>query len=234
MMKITKPTLWPRPCWILGYPRTGSSLACEILNRSGMFEPQFFEWFNHSKGKSLVATPWSAYNSSGQLFRRLPPYLKIHRSQFDVFFRDDDRGPIESSLPGLCYVLLRRRDLVAATVSYYIATETRTYRLGNPSEAERHRSVKIPVSVERVADSYRHIVWYDRSWDRFLAGRGHLSLYYEDLVADMEGVADRLFAHVGVTGVNVPKILGHVTSIPTGHPQEAEIRAVVQQIKDTV
>lgn len=102
------------PCWILTTGRTGSSFLMDCLNiafnrseKSGRLE-YFAEWFGH----------WHPRYES------LPRFAKVMRWHYTDRFFDEDKSFVELNLPKIRYILLRRRDVLAQTVSMYFAIRT--------------------------------------------------------------------------------------------------------------
>lgn len=175
-----------RPVWIVGYPRTGSVLLTSYLNATGMFDPPVDEWVRKDH-------------------KKLYPYSSVHGWHFRKCYNLSDKSHIEESLPSIRYIWLRRRDLVATTVSTFIARNTGVYCLKNKLAIEEHSAIPIEFKMRHIAphllELYLTICQRDHFWEHYLSeGDEVLKIHYEDRETDVQRVFD--FLHIKLKPVD--------------------------------
>lgn len=209
MLKIDRPP----PTWILGSPRVGSSYYISLLNSTEIFRPQFVEHFHNS----MWDEKWLRFS---------PRYNKVHAGVFHRRVCDVD---LEEKLPGIKYILLRRKDCVASAVSHYFSKKLNQFTV-----SAKDRDMVKTHEVEYDEDSILKLYHFHRKshvgWDEYLSTREYLEFDYEDLVDDPRGVVGRTLNYLGVSGeanLNDPQI-----QIKLRHPQKEEfirrIRALIE------
>lgn len=164
-----------RPVWIVANVRTGSHVLSGYLNGTGLFEPKFLEHFQNLIDKeSLIKGPIDPIID-------LPRYSVVHSHQFCNFFSIAEKPLIERHLPGIRYVWLRRRDLVASVVSLFIARMTNFFWTDSARSIEYH--AKIPVEYRpMLLDIYFITKMRDAFWSHYLSEQDeYLTVFYEDL-----------------------------------------------------
>lgn len=139
------------PCWILCTPRTGSSYLCEILNNLKYFPtydsiyPDLFN--NHSIG------PLKSDRSFGEwlrlytleLFQKYPPiYTKAINHQFNRILTLDLTVEI---LPNIKFIILKRRNVINHTSSYYMAKKLNQYHVYNSKMLNQYQKSKTNINT---------------------------------------------------------------------------------------
>lgn len=232
----------PKPCWILSHWRSGSYYLSGILNTSGCFSPCFDEWLRGGFGidEESWKRPWPKWQRIGETLTRdkmlqtLPAYLKIHPVSLYSMFSPQDREEIEYWLPGMRYILLRRKDFVATAVSFYIARHTDCWVAYTDREIERQASIEIPVIRDELIDDYKCVLSWQNQWERFLEDVPRLETYYEDII-DNPNEIDRIvdFLDIGHSRQSMQKYRNVYATKKFRHPQTGEIRQLLDTIIET-
>lgn len=226
------------PCWILSNPRTGSNYLCNALNQTGVYTPRFEEWLNPVVGlEDHLHTRWQpwkqikldevVYRTNVELLiATAPRYLKIHSFDYKRFFAWSHKHAIIKRFPAIKFIRLRRRDLLATTVSYYLALKTGIFST-SPKNVEEHAAKQVPVNVDELLKYHEWVCGWDRAWDNFVSDVEHLEIWYEDLVSDSHVVA-RVYEYVGLppqrANVFVPR------DVKARHPQTPELVNLLKEI----
>jgi LPS sulfotransferase NodH len=163
-------------CWILCDIRTGSTYLSGLLNGTGLFplyeKRAFDEWFARKRN----------FIPDKETFISKPPlYAKVLIDQFNKLFTVADKPLIESKVPNLKYILLRRKDIVAQAVSYYIADMT-----GYILTPKNYSAWNTPVVYDEAEIRKRYKILKDNYeiWMPYLEGSDYLEIDYETLVAE--------------------------------------------------
>lgn len=224
--------LFQKPVWVLCHWRSGSYYLTNLLNTTNLFHPIFDEWFRGGYDLDLEhwKRPWPPYRKNPNadkewLLRHLPPYMKTFYVNYESLgFTDEDSHLISKKyLPGIRFILLRRRDQVGSAVSFYIADYTDWWMVNTPEEVRQQASIKVPIDYSKLLDAYDQTLTWWSQWDRFLEGHEYLDVYYEDLVSSTHEM-DRILEYLGIrTGVYY-----ECTTMKIQHPQTARIRALLE------
>jgi LPS sulfotransferase NodH len=208
--------------------RCGSNLLCEALARTGVagrpteyFHPPFPDagelghvWagFEHShwarergiatfreflravrsegstpNGVFGAKLPWNALAGLVEKLADLPACAALGHAERLV-----------AALDGPRFLHLQRRDRVRQAVSWAIAAQTGHY--SSQDSASRPRLREPSFDLELLDGLSRAIAAGEAGWAAFFAAAGAepLRLYYEDVVADLEGSLRRILAWLGV------------------------------------
>jgi len=122
---------------------------------------------------------------------------------------------LESLLPGIKYVLLRRNDFVATAVSHYLARKLQQFSVSsngwlNTGEVEYDEEVLL------------ELYWTTKHWhtayNDYLSTREYFELEYEELVADPIGMTKQILEFSNHQGdVNTGNVI-----VKMEHPQKEE------------
>lgn len=212
----------PRCYLICTVQRTGSWLLCHALEDTGVagIPAEYF----HRGDESFWANRWRVSDDA----EFVAAMLREQRTPNGVFgskmmwnyledaltrLRDlsinpgvPDRQILDSFLPQLKYVWLRRRDFLRQGVSSWRASATGQYATAGGDEPpkrppyDRHEINNLVALAERS----------DRAWKEWFAGQriAPLELSYEDMVDDLEGNVRRIlaFLHVDLPSVLPPLV----------------------------
>lgn len=237
----------PKPVWIIGHSRTGSTLLCEILNNSRKFNPCFAEWLNHewinsfvknTKEYQYVYRNWACKRQKSNiqdvfkqktenLIKLLPPYIKCGRYHFNLFFKNSDKEMIENHFSGIRYIHLRRRDLIAAAVSNHIGHNTKIYRITNEEELLNHAAKQVPVHVEGLRKIYNAMKRYEKDWTSYVGNTDCLEVFYEDLCDEPYETVETILDFLKLP-VNPDQLIPSIKSIKMQHPQTPELYRLLQ------
>lgn len=229
------------PIWILCNPRTGSSVLCEYLNHTDIFAPYQHPILNTAVGN---VGPTQRNQAFGEWLRVLDrsgfdnnptPYLKdIHHQHVEMFGTDDNRIEIERLLPGITYVLLKRKSIKLHTASLYFARYTDSYHVwGSWETLRKYLREEILIDEGLLHDIYLEVTHFWNNWDNFLRGAHHITVYYEDMVADPHGFLTKLFESLNVD-VSPQTIAGAVSKnrlLPMTRP---EVNAIINTLESKI
>jgi LPS sulfotransferase NodH len=234
------------PCWILSYPRTGSSFLASSLNFTGLYDPICIEWLNPAVDKrdteiahqTVQWKPWHNIppdiikDNITLLLRELPLNLKIHVFDYKIWFTKEHLAEIRQLL-GLQIIRLRRRDILSATASYYLADATNVYAALNEEEVAKHAQIDIPIDKEKLLQYYQWMKEWDNECGELLDGIPHEEVFFEELFHNSELNREELFRVHGIlkipedrTLVSLPKILDQKLR----HPQTPIIEKTLKEI----
>lgn len=167
------------PCWILTNPRSGSSYlsSClnNALNRAGYESYKFEEWFN-------------LFSCCTTRPEKIPRFCNLHRIQFCDFFTNEDRLNIELLQPNMRYIHLRRRDVIAQTVSFFLMMESGIQNISNSNWIKKPIDYNEDILLRfylKIKDSYHN-------WDDYLNGVNHLAVDYEELFSSFDLISNYL------------------------------------------
>ena len=187
---------------ICASPRSGSSLLCDLLEQSGALgRPE--EFFNPDSFRR----PFLERHELGEL--AVDAYLGHLRAEFTtsngvfgmklmpVHMQELLHSPgLHEELRTWRYVWLRRDDVVAQAVSWYVAAGTGEWDLveKEPSGAS------VAYDREQIAGYLEQINADNSAWTEFFAVNGldFLVVRYEDLLEDANAACRRICAFCGV------------------------------------
>ncbi|WP_426163455.1 sulfotransferase [Sandarakinorhabdus sp. DWP1-3-1] len=215
------------PIFIVGMPRTGTTLVDRILSSHAMVHsagelqamPVALKMLAGTKSRVVLdpATVFAigelapddvgvAYAARADLHRRRPDGRFIDKLPTNFF----NIGAIARALPRASIVCLRRHpmDTVWSNYKHLFATTSAFYAYSHD-----------------LMDTARYFARFDRLiayWAALFPGR-ILQLSYEQLVADQEGESRRLFAHCGLDWT--PTALDfHTNTAAVATPSAAQVR----------
>lgn len=230
--------------WVLSNYRSGSIFLCTFLQRLGGYsEPVFYEKFNPLIEERLqVYYPGRTYrkwkecdtNRRRELFFEhvinkglLPTKMKIMRDQFikTCGLRDEDKPLIESQIPGLKYIYLKRSDLCAVTISYYLAKKTGKWVL-REGEREQYINAQVEFNEDEVLDIYRHMRYFieENDWGKYLMGSKYLFVDFQDLVKDPLTTFAKVLNYLEFDPhtVDIERLVNVYEFVPTKKPETDE------------
>jgi trehalose 2-sulfotransferase len=211
-------------------PRSGSTLLCKALARTGVAgrPEEYFEALPHS---GLPRQPREYVDGIPEA-RALPPLrrdaplpqfadrlaeaqrlgttpngvfgAKVMWGYFAPVLDGLGRAP-EAQLPGLRYVLVRRRDKLRQAISLWRAVQTAQWNADDRAGGEpAYSRAAIDLLRGRLADE-------EAAWERWLAGRGALALTYENFEERPGDAVAAVLDHLGLEA-------------PAGAPADAPLR----------
>ena len=224
----------PAPCWILAHWRSGSYYLASLLNTTDRFEPHFDEWLcgGYDLDEEPWKRPWPKWRRFGesitkeQVLQTLPPYLKIHPVNYWSLFTTEDKEQIEAALPGLRYIWLRRRDLMATTASFYLSRHTDHWVAYEDDEVNKHAAIQVPLIRKELAYDYSEVIRWQTRWEDYLQGSPRLEIYYEDIIDNPEKINEVL----NFLGVDDEKPWWEYATKKFRHPQAKEVRELLEDV----
>lgn len=186
-----------KPCWILCNPRSGSSILCDFLNFTGKFPA-----FDHPDTKlrrgplerGLAFNEWfRLYNSTEEFELRPPPFVKSILHQYEELLGRPGRNYIKTLLPGVRFVLLKRKNLANHVLSQYFAEHTQTYHIYNQEQLQRYLNRQLEsFAIDKLRAAQEKVSQYNSSWNWFLEDEPRLTVYYEDFIEQPQKVIEEI------------------------------------------
>ena len=196
MLKVEKEK---EPCWIICTPRSGSTYLSHILNNSGDFTSNFSEYLGWKRGQFL--SPTNLEVSAPKFCKVLHVHLNrifyepnrlenIPFNDIQQFLKPsmDARKYIEKCLPGIRFILLKRRDKIAQAVSYCMTSaisacnHTSYFNILTEESQIEFKNTEILISDDELLSYYNTILKYENVWDDFIVGSDNIfNIYYEDI-----------------------------------------------------
>lgn len=183
-------------------PRSGSWLLCDLLRASGVMGVPA-EYFNMDYGAPELAKRLGATETDAIPFQEYLEALKKHRTtpngvfgfkvepgQMDPLIKS---GAMATHFPGLKFVFLTRRDVVAQGVSYEIAKQTRQWVV-SPT---RREAVFDEAKIRNSIDFITRLV---AAWEKFFSDN-NMEPYrvdYETLIVEPHRICSEICDLVGV------------------------------------
>ncbi|MBV8403996.1 MAG: sulfotransferase, partial [Gammaproteobacteria bacterium] len=190
----------PEPIFIVGLPRSGSTLIEQILASHSSVEGTHELADIPRMVTELQGRDWQLENPrypgvlrelGAEDFRRLgEKYLRDTRSYRSGKPHFIDKMPNNFRHVGLIHLMLPNSIIIDAR------REPMACCFGNLKQLFAHGQ-EFAYSIEDIARYYRTYLELMRHWDVVLPGRV-LRVQYEDVVADLEGNVRRLLAHCGL------------------------------------
>ena len=242
--------------WVLSNYRSGSIFLCKFLETSGNYpEGTFSEKFNPNRPDTLKKYYTDTFFNSayrkwenGDLETRrklffkhvikkqlLPDRMKFMREQFldTCGLVDGDKPLIESLLPGIKYIFLKRNDVYSIAVSNYIALQTGKWVL-KPEEKQQYSKTPILYDEAKLLALYKKCYYYvqENNWDLFLGAEAHFYIEFEKLVNDPFDTFSSLLKFLDIPPelVDVEKYVKSYQFIPTIRPETEELVGKLKQI----
>lgn len=219
------------PCWILTHTRTGSTYLCYLLNNTKLFGNRqrsnpLDGYFFNTWGEYFHA---NVYAGIDEFVKNPPLKAKVHRHHFTRYFKDTDQEWIESLLPGLKYVLLRRKDVVAHTVSRYFSRETKTHHCSSEEKLKTYQETVLPLNYQRLLFMYKQTRTCYVEWNNFLKNRNFLDLEYEDVISKPKETVLKVLDFLGMA-YRPENINLEVPLHKLEHPQKQEFIQILTDL----
>jgi len=156
------------------------------------------------------------------LLDRLPPYLKVHCCDYHCFFKPEHYEQIIQKLPGIKFIRLRRRDLIACTASYYLAQKTKIFSATKSETVAEQASIRVEIDESLLLQYFEWMVDWDAYWEYFLPDNNYLEIFYEDLVTDPK-VAQTACEYIGFPADHLEGRFSDIKEKKLQHPQTPEL-----------
>lgn len=202
---------------ICALPRSGSSVVCDALSATELaghpreyFQPEAVLKWRETLDLPTGSSPQD-YLLALRREKSTPNGVfgaKIMRSHFDAWLSGLNGGGIPASpqaaseqladlLPGLCFVWMRRRDLVRQGISLLRATQTDLWHTRNSG---RQAKMQPHYDFKELDAKVRLLQRQDDEWRVFFAeaGLSPTEIVYEEFDADMAGCIGRTLEALGI------------------------------------
>lgn len=191
---------------ICSVPRSGSTLLAYLLRASGaMGVPH--EYLHPTIHLPVLARRLQSIRQDGTVDMDL--YLRLLRKRRStangVFGLKAHFSQLSRLLPipsvaklfeGARLIRIRRRDIVRQAISYYVADGTGVW---STLDAESVAALPSPDYNGLAIELYLSMILAEEAgWERLLADRNVLDVWYEDLVASADSVCRSVCSHLGV------------------------------------
>lgn len=175
--------------WLLSTPRTGSHYLSTILNECLGYHA-IDEWLG-------IHTAW--YKGEKKIEAcDIPDYVNLHWHQCRRVFGQTNLDFIKQIAPDVKFVVMKRKDIIAQTASYYVAFKSKVWRLRNDNQLNIYRRRDIPIKDNEIIKSYEDIRSWSNAWSDFV-DNGHTCCYYEDLYSNPYPIVESI---IGLLGLN--------------------------------
>jgi len=174
------------PAWILTNQRSGSTFLSSLLNSTKQFSFLFNEHFHEHQIEMGYYKNWIPCNAK---------ILKTHyKNVSDVI----TKGVIKKHHPDVKFILLRRRDPVAHTISQYFHRHLKIsfIKKNQVRKIKKYENTTIPFNQEEIINLYKSTLTFWNNWDNFLKGEEHISLIYENFIKDPFRAIKRIFGYL--------------------------------------
>ena len=165
------------PCWILSTPRSGSSLLCELLNKTNLFNPIFVEYYNDQYCKNLYNI---ATNYKFKKYNKMMRYpLQISNISCKIFYTN-----LVNKFSNIRFIHLVRTNIFKQALSLFFSSKTRIW-LYNINNIHDYRD--IPYNYSEILESYNFL--YQAQWNDsifLLGGQKYLDITYEKFISDID------------------------------------------------
>jgi LPS sulfotransferase NodH len=234
--------------WVLSNYRNGSNFLCRLLESFGNLPGDTFsEKFNPYRSSTLKKYYKDTFfnnsyrkwkngdvNTRRNLFfkhvikkQTLPQKMKFMRDQFFEVcgLNDNDKRLVESELPDLKYIFLKRSDIYRVTVSLYFAQKTGKWVL---QERERGRYLDIPVEFneDEILGLFKRMRHFteENNWDKYLRESDYLFVDFQDLIKDPTRTFIKVMNYLEIdpNEVDIERYVNAYKFVPTKRPEMDE------------
>jgi len=143
-----------------------------------------------SNKKAFLSHPKRFYNN------------KVLREHFErSCFTDNDKEIIESLIPNLKYILLKRRNLKEVAVSNFLAEKTNIWQISDipfdgGTTREIYSNINVPIDDSALLNFYNRALDRNYCWDNYLEGSSFLEIFYEDLFSNTSYVIENILDYL--------------------------------------
>lgn len=183
-------------------PRSGSSFFCDLLEKTG-FLGRPNEWLNPNLMPSMLSTRPATnvvqHLTNMRKFTSSPNGVFSIKASFFQFVPMIDSGLDQLIFDHFKIIKLFRKNLLQQAISLYIATETDVFHTNITHDQEKLSKVEtFEYDDDKLKEWIKHIYRQELGWSRYLGAKQHLTIYYEDLIADLDGYIQKVSAYLGV------------------------------------
>lgn len=181
-----------KPFIVLSRSRTGTNLLLSYLNSHPNIraEGELFRRLNGRSYKSILS----------KTFSKQPFYIQA--KGFKIFYYhplDDSSSHIWkdlNNLASLSVIHMKRRNIFRTLISRKIAGSQNVWKATSSNDLRMNKSIMF--SVEELEHGFKQTRKWERGGDELFRNHPVLSVYYEDLVEDVEGTFAEITNFLGV------------------------------------
>lgn len=183
-------------------PRSGSSYFCDLLAKTGKLgKPS--EWINSNLMPGMIKT--RPANNVVQHITNMRNLTSKPDGVFGIKASFFQYSPIiDTGLDQLLFdqfkiIKLFRKNILLQAISLYIATETDVFHTNIQHDMIKLSKIdSFEYDNEKLWEWIRHIYKQEVEWIKYLAGRSHMTIYYEDLINDVPAHIKKVSDYLGI------------------------------------
>lgn len=174
------------PVWILTNQRSGSTFLSSLLNSTKSFPFLFNEHFHEHQIELGYYRNW------------LPCNAKILKNHYKNVSDSITKKSIKKLHPNIKFILLRRRDPVAHTISQYFHRYSKVsfIKKSQKKKIKKYENKVIPFNEQELIKTYKLTLNFWDNWNVFLKGEEHISIVYENFIKDPKSAIKRIFGYL--------------------------------------
>ncbi|MDD2857078.1 MAG: Stf0 family sulfotransferase [Candidatus Nanopelagicales bacterium] len=217
----------PLPLFVVGSPRTGSTLLSTLLLQhpsiemhGELFHPVKNErrgqhalggtekrWFNPRKEDAIDFLDEYVFSAPES---QVPPPAVIGLKVFAEHVRGSGAADllprIREHYPDAAVLHIRRDDYLSVLISLELAKRTKVWVQWSSDRSSRPPVRPFSIRVGRALEFFEQMQRSDDYFATLFAGPNYLSISYESLVAEWQETADRIFALLGLDTMPVQMV----------------------------
>ena len=228
-------------------PRSGSTLLCKLLQKTGkagmpeshFHNPSISNWLsNHKLSREEFATEPAALSAIFEAARRRGAGntgvfgLRLQRPSFEFFMKQlgvlhpelsSDMERIETVFGKTLFIFLTRQNKLEQAISFVKATQTGLWHMApDGTELERLSAPQEPVyDPNAIAKQFSRTTAFDEGWKTWFAAQKikPLRVTYDELSANPQATLSRIIGRLGV----------NYEPAPDAHPPVAKLADTINQ-----
>lgn len=179
---------------LLSRSRTGSNMLVSYLNSHPniRMKGEIFGWLKGKNYKDILA----------KLFDKQPYYIKAIGCKIFYYhphhYESNDIWDELISMSNLSVIHLKRRNILRTLVSRKIAGIQNVWVAGSSNGGEPDSSKAVSFTMEELEKDFKQTRDWEKSGDEMFCKHPLLSVYYEDLVIDPQGVLGNIMDFLDV------------------------------------
>jgi LPS sulfotransferase NodH len=224
-------------CWLLCTERTGSTYLSDLLNSTCI-------WGDKSTNDPVTdqVDRFTEYYCD-RFFKKdylidLPRFNKMTWNQFINRFPKD--FSIESYLPDVKFVRIKRQNSVAVAVSLYIARRFTgwlaqdygfsgaRWNVHDSSVLEKFTSVEISINQKELHDCLLKAKQDQFLWDNYLRSRDFMDIEYQDVLNKPVEIVHGILNYIGAEGS--PDLSWSKLPMRMYHPIKPKLTAILRKM----
>lgn len=175
--------------WICCNARTGSNFLCELLNNTELFPV-------YKEGKAFGE--WIKLIDKKEFYRLPLETVKMIHEHFVKKLGNVNAKLMREILPGIKFILLKRRNVLEHAASLYFARFTNAYYLSHENQKDWYYKQKVSFYPTLCKSMIDEVIEYQNNWDNFFIGDEKLTVYYEDLIENPAEILSKVLSYYGI------------------------------------